>query len=76
MNQPNSPHFHRGKAARQAGQPCRITDGRMSGQSREAWYAGWNFQDAFMRGQPDAEHAAQNDEFFTSLRAELRGAMA
>lgn len=72
MIQPNSSHFHAGKAARQAGRPCIISDGRMKPESRQEWYAGWNFQDAFMRGQPDAEHVAQNDEFFTSLRAELR----
>ncbi|MFZ2280820.1 MAG: hypothetical protein WAW39_23675, partial [Prosthecobacter sp.] len=68
--------FHAGKAARQAGKPCRITDGRMSGKSRREWYEGWNFQDAYLRGQPDTEDVAQNDEFFASLRAELRGAMA
>lgn len=72
MTQPNSPHFHRGKAARQANQPCRITDGRMTGKSREEWYAGWNFQDALLRGQPDAGLIEQNETFFADLRTELR----
>jgi hypothetical protein len=48
----------------------------MSGKSRNEWYEGWNFQDNYMRGQPAAEDVAQNDEFFASLRAELRGARA
>ncbi len=72
MKQPNSSHFHNGKAARQAGKPCIISDGRMTDNSRAEWYEGWNFQDALMRGTPDAEHVAQNDEFFANLRAELR----
>ncbi len=72
MNQPNSSHFHNGKAARKAGKPCTITDGRMLPQSREEWYKGWNLQDALMRPPPTAEVVAQNDTFFTDLRAELR----
>ncbi len=74
MSQPNSSHFHNGKAARQARKPCCISDGRMNHQSREDWYAGWNFQDALMREAPSAEHVTQNDNFFADLRAELRGA--
>lgn len=74
MSQPNSSHFHAGKAARQAGKPCRITDGRMSGKSRLEWYEGWNFQDAYLRGPADDEHIAQCEDFFAMLRAELRGA--
>jgi hypothetical protein len=76
MSQSNSSHFHAGKAARQAGKPCRITDGRMSGKSRLEWYEGWNVQDAYLRGQPDPEDVAQNETFFADLRAELRGARA
>ena len=72
MSQPNSSHFHAGKAARQAGKPCRITDGRMSGKSRHEWYEGWNVQDAYLRGQPDPELVTQNDTFFADLRRELR----
>ncbi|WP_294398161.1 hypothetical protein [Prosthecobacter sp.] len=50
------------------------TDARLSLQSREEWYAGWNHQDALMRGQPDAELVTQNEDFFADLRRELRGA--
>ncbi|MCF7785602.1 MAG: hypothetical protein K9N47_05735 [Prosthecobacter sp.] len=74
MIQPNSSHFHAGKAARQAGKICMNTDARLSLQSREEWYAGWNHQDALMRGQPDAELVTQNEDFFADLRRELRGA--
>ncbi|MFZ2280529.1 MAG: hypothetical protein WAW39_22215 [Prosthecobacter sp.] len=76
MNQPNSSHFHAGKAARQAGRPCQVWDGRMSAKSKAEWYEGWNFQDAYQRGQPDPELVTQNDNFFADLRAELRGARA
>ena len=72
MTQPNSSHFHAGKAARKAGRPCTITDGRMSPQSRGEWYAGWNLQDVLMRPAPSAAEVAQNDSFFEGLRAELR----
>jgi|GEM_PF-2605381 len=76
MSQPNSSHFHAGKAARHAHRPCIISDGRMNAVSRQEWYEGWNFQDALMRGQPSAEDVAQNDTFFADLRAELRGQTA
>lgn len=76
MNQPNSSYFHAGKAARQAGKICMNTDARISQQHRADWYAGWNFQDAYLRGQPDPELVTQNDTFFADLRAELRGARA
>ncbi len=72
MNQPNSHHFHNGKAARHAGKSCHISDARMSPQSREEWYAGWNYQNSLMQPPPAAEVVAQNDEFFSNLRAELR----
>lgn len=72
MKQPNSSFFHAGKAARQAGKICMNTDARISQQHRDEWYEGWNFQDAFLRGQPDAELIEQNENFFADLRAELR----
>ena len=72
MNQPNSSHFHAGKAARQTGKPCTITDGRLSPQSRAEWYAGWNMQDVLMRPPPTSAEVEQNDSFFADLRAELR----
>lgn len=72
MNQPNSSHFHNGKAARKAGKPCIITDGRMKPESRNEWREGWNLQHSLMLPPPSAEHVAQNDSFFADLRAELR----
>jgi hypothetical protein len=72
MNQPNSHHFHAGKAARHAGKPCHISDARMSHTSRSEWYEGWNFQDALMLAPPSVEHVEQNENFFADLRAELR----
>lgn len=72
MNQPNSHAFHLGKEARKAGRPCMITDGRMRYNARQEFYEGWNYQDSLMRGQPSAEHIAQNETFFADLRAELR----
>lgn len=74
MSQPNSSHFHNGKAARKAGKPCHISDARMTPQSRAEWYAGWNTQDVLMRPPPSAAEVEQNDSFFANLRAELRGA--
>lgn len=76
MSQPNSSFFHAGKAARQAGKICMNTDARILPKNRADWYAGWNFQDALMRGQPDAELVTQNENFFADLRAQLRGANA
>lgn len=76
MKQSNSSFFHAGKAARQQGKPCHISDARMSHQSRTEWYEGWNFQGSLMRGQPDAELIEQNENFFADLRAELRREMA
>lgn len=72
MNQPDSHHFHNGKAARLAGKPCHISDARMSHQSRTEWYAGWNYQDALMQPPPSPEHVTQNAHFFADLHAELR----
>ncbi|MBB5033134.1 hypothetical protein [Prosthecobacter vanneervenii] len=74
MKQPESHHFHNGKAARAAGKPCHISDARMSHQSRTEWYAGWNYQDAAMRPAPTAEELYQNEGFFSELKASLRKA--
>lgn len=76
MSQPNSSYFHAGKAARQAGKICMNTDARLSQQHRDEWYEGWNYQDGLMRGPPEAEVVAQNDDFFANLRAELRKGQA
>lgn len=70
--QPNCPHFHAGKQARAQGLPCIISDGRMSGASRESWRNGWTYQDNLMRPAPSQEEIDQNNSFFASLRAELR----
>lgn len=76
MKQPESHHFHNGKAARAAGKPCLITDARMTPESRQLWYDGWNTQNALM--QPPASQAEIDDtaSFLTNLRAELKGAVA
>jgi len=76
MKQPESSHFHAGKAARADGRPCHNSDARLSVESRNQWYAGWNYQDAAMRPAPTAEEIDQNDTFFADLRAELRGGLA
>lgn len=74
MSQPNDPWFHRGKEARANGKPCIIPDGRLKGASRQAFYEGYAFQDNLMKPPLTPEEAAQNDNFFAGLRAELRQA--
>lgn len=76
MSQPNSSHFHAGKAARRAGKPCVITDGRMTPQSRQQWYDGWNCQDALMRPAPSQAEIDDTASFLTGLKASLKGAGA
>lgn len=36
--------FDRGRDAMTEGRPCVITDARISGLDRQAWYAGWHHQ--------------------------------
>jgi len=36
--------FDRGRDAMTEGRPCLITDARISGPDRQAWYAGWHHQ--------------------------------
>ncbi|MGV3663864.1 MAG: hypothetical protein ACO1TE_27075 [Prosthecobacter sp.] len=72
--QPNSSHFHAGKAARKDGKACFISDGRMKPESREQWYAGWNYQNNAMLPQAEQAVVEQNESFFATLRAELRAA--
>lgn len=69
---PDSRAFHLGKEARANGLPCSITDGRLSPQTRQDWYAGWNHQDALMKPQPSAEEVEQSNAFLRDLAAEVR----
>jgi hypothetical protein len=72
MSQPNSSHFHNGKAARAAGKPCVISDGRMTNASRQEWYDGWNFQDALMRPVPSAEEIEDTASFLRDLKQSVK----
>lgn len=72
MKQPESHHFHNGKAARAAGKPCVITDARMTPDSRQLWYDGWNTQNALMQQPPSQEEIEQNESFLQGLKAELK----
>lgn len=72
MSQPNSSHFHNGKAARAAGKPCVISDGRMTPQTRQEWYDGWNYQDALMRPVPTDEEIEDTASFLKSLKQSVK----
>ncbi len=77
MSQPNSHHFHNGKAARARGEACIApTDVRLSPESRQQWYDGWNHQDALMRPVPTAEELSQNESFFAGLKESLKATSA
>ena len=76
MKQPESHHFHNGKAARAAGKPCVISDDRMTPQTRQECYVGWDCQDALMRPAPSQAEIDDTAEFLTSLKASLKGAGA
>ncbi len=72
MKQPASGHFHNGKAARKAGEPCVISDARMTPASRQEWYDGWNCQDALMRPVPTQAEIDDTAHFLTNLKASLK----
>lgn len=72
MSQPNSSHFHNGKAARAAGKPCVISDGRMTAQTRQEWYDGWNHQDALMRPVPTEAEIEDTAAFLRGLKLTLK----
>jgi len=72
MSQPNSSHFHNGKAARAAGKPCVISDGRMTPQTRQEWYDGWNYQDALMRPVPSADEIEDTASFLRGLKQSVK----
>lgn len=75
MKQPESHHFHNGKAARAVGKPCVVTDGRMTPESRQLWYDGWNMQDAHEAAPSQAE-IDDTASFLAGLKASLKGAGA
>lgn len=72
MSQPNSSHFHNGKAARAAGKPCVISDARMTPQSVQQWYDGWNFQDALMQPAPTQAEIDDTADFLRGLKTRLK----
>jgi hypothetical protein len=72
MKQPNSSHFHAGKAARAAGKPCIFSDGRTSPTSRQEWYEGWNHQNNLMCPPPAAGEVEQTACFLRSLSQSIK----
>lgn len=51
-------YYHMGKRARSQGCPRTIDDGRLAPASREAWKAGWDWQDAYLSRPPESESEA------------------
>lgn len=72
MIQPGSHHFHNGKAARAANKPCLIADARMSPESRQLWYDGWNHQDALMQPAPTQAEIDDAADFLSGLKQALK----
>lgn len=62
--------YQMGKRARSQGCPRTIDDGRLAPASREAWQAGWDWQDAWM------DRPAETDEERAARKAEVRDACA
>jgi hypothetical protein len=73
---PNSRAFHLGKEARKNGLPCVISDGRLTPQTRQDWYAGWNHQDKLTRPAPSAAEIDQNNNFLRDLAASVRASIS
>lgn len=73
MSQPNSHHFHNGKAARARGESCIApADARLSPESRQLWYDGWNYQDALMRPVPTDEEIEDTASFLRALKQTIQ----
>jgi hypothetical protein len=64
-------HFHRGKEARRLGQARMIPDARLSSQSRQEWYDGWDEQNAAMRPVPTEAQRAEHRAFCENLLKRL-----
>jgi hypothetical protein len=45
-----------------------LTDARLSPESRQLWYDGWNYQDALMRPVPTNEEIEDTASFLQSLK--------
>lgn len=63
----DSKHFHAGKEARRLGHARVISDCRLSADSRQQWYDGWDFQNEQMRPRPTDEQRAQHNAFCKGL---------
>ena len=66
--------FSRGRDAFTEGRPCFIRDGRISGNDRSAWYAGWNHQSringlANLPAEERANLAAAFADILTAIRS-------
>lgn len=64
-------HFHAGKEARRLGQSRMISDCRLSADSRQQWYDGWDYQNEQMRPPPTDEQRAQHHQFCEDLLKRL-----
>ena len=66
--------FDRGRDAMTEGRPCIITDARISGSDRQAWYDGWNHQARLNAPatDPDArnEAIAALSQILTQIKSE------
>lgn len=72
MKQSNSSHFHHGKAARARSEACIApADGRMTPESRQQWYDGWNLQDSLMKPVPSDAEIADTASFLKTLKQTL-----
>lgn len=58
--------FSRGRDAMTEGRPCFINDARISGQSRQSWYAGWNHQARLNNSKNST--AAEIDEALAAIQ--------
>ncbi len=68
----NPTWYYRGREARGLGKPAMMPDGRLSPDSRRAWYAGWYDEDLLRSAKPSAEQVAEMNSFLAGLAAEVR----
>jgi len=63
--------FHRGKFARMRGEERAVKDGRISPQSRQEFYEGWDEQDRYMQPPLTSDQEAERDEALAGIQAFL-----
>lgn len=63
---------YRGRGARGEGKPRVAPDGRLSHESRQAFYEGWDKEDQLRAPKPTPEQAAEFNGFFAGLAARVR----